>query len=252
MIVFENDSFKVLRRAFGEYQTNCYLVLDKQIQEALIIDAGIGASAWVIEALKDIKPLAILNTHGHFDHVWSNAELTAHFSGIPLFCPLEDAFMLVEDCFSTGLPSSTPNVLVGATKGDNIMPKISDTSNLGRQNHYELGNFVVEFFCYPGHTPGCSVIVLGHKLASGNSNLAQSAESQSPNVSKQKVMFSGDFIFCRSIGRSDFPYSSNNVMRASLEKFMERKENLLILPGHGEATNVAQEQNNIPYWLMRI
>lgn len=252
MIVFENDSFKVLRKAFGEYQTNCYLVLDKQIQEALIIDAGIGASAWVIETLQGIKPLAILNTHGHFDHVWSNAELVAYFRGIPLFCPLEDAFMLVEDCFSTGLPCSTPSVLVGETKSDNIAPKVSDTSNLGRQNHYELGNFIIEFSCYPGHTPGCSVIVLGHKLAGGDSHLVQNTESQSVNVSKQKIMFSGDFIFHRSIGRSDFPYSSNSAMKASLEKFMERKENLLILPGHGEATNIAQEQSNIPYWLMRI
>ncbi len=252
MIIFENDAFQVLRKAFGEYQTNCYLVLDKHIQEALIIDAGIGASAWVIETLQRSKPLAILNTHGHFDHVWSNAELTSYFRGIPLFCPLEDAFMLVEDCFSTGLPNSTPNVLVGAKEDDSITPKISDTSNLGRQNRYELGNFIVEFSCYPGHTPGCSVIVLGHKLAGGDSSLLQNAESQSVSVSKQKVMFSGDFIFHRSIGRSDFPYSSNSAMKASLEKFMERKENLLILPGHGEITNIAQEQNNIPYWLMRI
>ncbi len=242
MIVFENDFFKVLRKAFGEYQTNCYLVLDKYQEEALIIDPGIGASAWVIETLQHIKPLAILNTHGHFDHVWSNAELISYFNGISLLCPFEDAFMLIEDCFSTGLPSSTPNILVGAKEKDSIAPKISNTSNLNRRNNYEFGNFAVEFSCYPGHTPGCSVIVVGHKLA----------KLQDINASKQKVMFSGDFIFYRSIGRSDFPYSSNEAMKASLEKFMEKQEDLLVLPGHGETTSVTQEQANIPYWLTRI
>lgn len=255
-IVFENDSFKVLRKAFGEYQTNCYLALDKHTNEALIIDAGIGASDWVIETLKGAKPLAILNTHGHFDHIWSNAELTQHFVGIPLLCPLEDAFMLMQDCFELGLPISTPNILVGAqTKSDDALsPKTSDTHNLGRQNTYELGNFVVEFICYPGHTPGCSVIVVESKHQGADSSPAQNAESPKDisSLSKQRVMFSGDFIFYRSIGRSDFPYSSNAAMKASLEEFMQRQENLQILPGHGESTSVAQEKQNIPYWLTRL
>ena len=65
-------------------------------------------------------------------------------------------------------------------------------------------------------------------------------------------MFSGDFIFNRSIGRSDFPYSSNHVMKASLEKFLTLQENMLVLPGHGNATSVAQEQSNIPFWIPRL
>ena len=254
MILFENDSFMILRKAFGEYQTNCYLAIDKQTDEALIIDPGIGASTWVIETLERTKPLAILNTHGHFDHVWSNAELLSHFGKIPLLCPLEDAFMLAEDCFSTGLPQSTPSVLAGGKEDAKIEPKTATTENLGRENHYTFNNFIVEFSCYPGHTPGCSVIVLSSKLTNADSISAQNASLQSeiPPLSQQKVMFSGDFIFHRSIGRSDFPYSSHSAMKASLEKFMERKENLLILPGHGDTTSVAQEQANIHYWLARL
>ena len=77
-------------------------------------------------------------------------------------------------------------------------------------------------------------------------------QNQNMPISKHKLMFSGDFIFHRSIGRSDFPYSSSKAMRASLEKFMEIQENMLILPGHGNKTEIAQEQANIPYWLTRI
>ena len=250
MRVFDNDSFYVLREPFGEYQTNCYLAFNKTKNEALIIDPGIGASTWVIDTLKSANaiPLAILNTHGHFDHVWSNAELLEHFAGIPLLCPYEDAFMLEQDCFGTGLPSSIPTLLVGAIENDKICEKTSNTSNLGRENHFIYGDFAITFICYPGHTPGCSVIILRHK----DSKITESQDDLESLSKGAQVMFSGDFIFNRSIGRSDFPYSSNHVMKASLEKFLTLQENMLVLPGHGNATSVAQEQSNIPFWIPRL
>lgn len=250
MRVFDNDSFYVLREPFGEYQTNCYLAFNKTKNEALIIDPGIGASTWVIDTLKSANaiPLAILNTHGHFDHVWSNAELLEHFAGIPLLCPYEDAFMLEQDCFGTGLPSSIPTLLVGAKENDKICEKTSNTSNLGRENHFIYGDFAITFICYPGHTPGCSVIILRHK----DSKITESQDDLESLSKGAQVMFSGDFIFNRSIGRSDFPYSSNHVMKASLEKFLTLQENMLVLPGHGNATSVAQEQSNIPFWIPRL
>ena len=204
MEVFDGEHFKVLCEAFGEYQTNCYLAINKHKQEALIIDPGIGATAWILQTLTNdnLKPLAILNTHGHFDHIWSNAELSEHFHDIPLLCPYEDAFMLEEDCFELGLPLSTPSILVGAKAGDKVCKNTSNTSNLGRENDFQYGDFQITFICYPGHTPGCSVILLSHVK-----NTAQ------------QIMFSGDFIFKRSIGRSDFPYSSHQAMKASLEEF---------------------------------
>ena len=232
------------------YQTNCYLAFNKTKNEALIIDPGIGASTWVIDTLKSANaiPLAILNTHGHFDHVWSNAESLEHFAGIPLLCPYEDAFMLEQDCFGTGLPSSIPTLLVGAKENDKICEKTSNTSNLGRENHFIYGDFAITFICYPGHTPGCSVIILRHK----DSKITESQDDLESLSKGAQVMFSGDFIFNRSIGRSDFPYSSNHVMKASLEKFLTLQENMLVLPGHGNATSVAQEQSNIPFWIPRL
>ena len=250
MRVFDNDFFYILCEPFGEYQTNCYLVFNKTKKEALIVDPGIGASTWIIDTLKNTNaiPLAILNTHGHFDHVWSNAELLEHFAGIPLLCPYEDAFMLEKDCFSTGLPSSIPTLLVGAKANDTICEKTSTINNLGRKNHFFYGDFAIAFICYPGHTPGCSVIILQHKDAK-NIELQENLESLSKG---HQVMFSGDFIFNRSIGRSDFPYSSHQAMKASLEKFLTLQENMLVLPGHGSVTSVVQEQNNIPFWIPRL
>ena len=103
---------EVLSQSFGEYQTNCYIC--KFPQGEIIVDAGIGATQWVIENCPN--PLAFLNTHGHFDHIWSNAELKAHFVNVPLVCPELDVFMLESDCFDTGVSPSIPDILTECKK----------------------------------------------------------------------------------------------------------------------------------------
>jgi glyoxylase-like metal-dependent hydrolase (beta-lactamase superfamily II) len=63
-------------------------------------------------------------------------------------------------------------------------------------------------------------------------------------------MFSGDFIFRRSIGRSDFPYSSVKQMKNSLKRFLKINYDKIILPGHGTKTTIKNEQQIIKnYWL---
>lgn len=210
---FDFENFYILREPFGEYQTNCYILYSND--SSIIIDPGINATSWVLENAKN--PLAILNTHGHFDHIWSNYELQTKLN-IPLICPKEDSFMLLSDCFSTGLTPSKPDVLI-------------DDTNSGQT----FSDFEISFLHFPGHTPGCSVIVANHK---------QNKE--------EKVMFSGDFIFYRSIGRSDFPYSNTQDMIDSLKRFLDIKEDMPIFPGHGEETSIKKEQINIPYWLTRL
>lgn len=193
---------KINYKACGAYGTNCYLV---EIDEkTLIIDPGMEAAAWVKKEVKN--PVAILNTHGHFDHVWSNLDLSTYFN-IPIYAPKDDLFMLENDPFNQGTPPSKADVCV---EGD---------------ARFDIAGIAVQFFHFPGHTPGCSVILIEDKL------------------------FSGDFIFNGSIGRYDFPYSDATLMRQSLEKFLTITENWDIYPGHGERTNVIKEQRNVPYWL---
>ena len=91
----------------GPYQTNCYIVtIDGK---DLIIDPGVDATSWVLR--NTTNPIAILNTHGHFDHVWSNQELKEELN-IPLYCPKDDCFMLENDPFSQGTPKSVPDFKV--------------------------------------------------------------------------------------------------------------------------------------------
>ena len=132
-------------KPMGDYGTNCYIVDidDKQI----IIDPGVGALSWIKENAK--HPVAILNTHGHFDHVWSNDAVAKYFN-IPIYCPKDDVFMLENDPFSYGTPKSEANIQV----------EPNQTISL-------LGVDIV-FHHFAGHTPGCSAIEIGENLFSGD------------------------------------------------------------------------------------
>lgn len=200
---------EILKHPFGEYQTNCYIL--KFPQGELIIDAGIGASDWVRAECKN--PLALLNTHGHFDHIWSNASIVKAFPQIPLICHLNDAFMLKNDCFELGLTPSTPTQLINTQKGS---------------EEIQIAGIQIIFHHFPGHTPGCCMIEIDSHL------------------------FSGDFIFYRCIGRYDFIYSSPSDMKESLQKFKSFQRDLPIHPGHGEDTTVASEQKHLDVWIARI
>ena len=135
----------------GYTQTNCYIVtLDGK---DLIIDPGMDATKWVLDHVH--HPVAILNTHGHFDHVWSNAELKKQLQ-IPIYIPKEDAFMLKEDPFSQGTPPSDPDYLV---EGDETL---------------DIKGIKVTYRHFPGHTPGCSIIEIGDVWFSGDFIFRQS------------------------------------------------------------------------------
>ncbi|AFL68698.1 MBL fold metallo-hydrolase [Sulfurospirillum barnesii] len=189
-------------KACGAYGTNCYIV--KINDKEIIIDPGVNATAWVLGEVEN--PVAILNTHGHFDHVWSNHELAEKLN-IPIYAPEGDCFMLENDPFLQGTPSSHADVCV---RGDET---------------FAIEGINVAFMHFPGHTPGCSVILI------------------------ENALFSGDFIFKNSIGRYDFPYSDAEQMRISLEKFLTLEGNWEIYPGHGSPTTLQHEQKNVPHWL---
>ncbi len=189
----------------GPYQTNCYIV--EQDGKEIVIDPGVGATDWVAANVK--HPVAILNTHGHFDHVWSNQALKEKL-GVPLYTPKGDVMLLQRSRWMPDLPPSYPDIEVN---GDRT---------------FDIDGISVRFRHFPGHSPGCSTIEIGD------------------------AMFSGDFIFQGSIGRTDFPYSSPEAMKKSLERFAAVEYDKKVYPGHGAATTIRAEQRNVPYWLRML
>lgn len=194
---------EILKRPCGAYGTNCYIL--KTPDADFIIDPGDGAFDFVKANASKAK--AILNTHGHFDHVWDNEAVKRHFN-IPIYIHALDAFML-EDPFNMGHTHSKADFL------------INDESVL------KIAGLEFKFHHFAGHTPGCCMIELVG----------------------EKLMFSGDFLFKRSIGRYDFPYSDADLMKQSLERVLAYTQDFKLLPGHGEETSLKAEQENIKFWL---
>ncbi|ELC8514343.1 MBL fold metallo-hydrolase [Campylobacter jejuni] len=194
---------QIIKQACGVYETNCYILFTPKGE--FIIDPGTDALLFIKKHVKN--PLAILNTHGHYDHIWDNAKVKKEYN-IPIYIHKNDAFMLHDD-FNQGYDSSDADFLV-----DN-------------EDILNICGVDFKFHFLPGHTPGCTMIEIVGK----------------------NIMFSGDFLFYRSIGRWDFPYSDVNLMKQSLEKVMTYKEDFKLLPGHGQETTLKEEQVHLPSWL---
>ncbi|EAJ9403869.1 MBL fold metallo-hydrolase [Campylobacter jejuni] len=194
---------QIIKQACGVYETNCYILFTPKGE--FIIDPGTDALLFIKQHVKN--PLAILNTHGHYDHIWDNSKVKKEYN-IPIYIHKNDAFMLHDD-FNQGYDSSDADFLV-----DN-------------EDILNICGVDFKFHFLPGHTPGCTMIEIVGK----------------------NIMFSGDFLFYRSIGRWDFPYSDANLMKQSLEKVMTYKEDFKLLPGHGQETTLKEEQVHLPSWL---
>ena len=132
---------EVLVKPCGEFYTNCYIV-DRKI----IIDPGVGAFDFVKKYVKD--PVAIINTHGHFDHVWDNKKINEYFN-IPIYIHKDDAFFLENDPFNYNPPKSKADFLL--EEGD-----------------YKIGDYDIKIRHFPGHTPGSITIEIGEDMFSGD------------------------------------------------------------------------------------
>jgi glyoxylase-like metal-dependent hydrolase (beta-lactamase superfamily II) len=136
---------EIRKKACGEYYTNCYIV--KTAKGEIIIDPGISSYEWVSKNVEN--PIAILNTHGHFDHIWDNASLKKRFN-IPIIIHHLDNFWLGINQFGLNTPTSKADIL------------IEDEEN------FQIGDTKLRFLHFPGHTPGCCAIEIGDNLFCGD------------------------------------------------------------------------------------
>lgn len=136
---------QILKKAFGEYATNCYIL--KGERGDLVIDPGEGSFDWVMQNTEKIA--AVLNTHGHFDHVYDDAKLQR--AGAKIYIHEEDAFMLRADPFET---------MPGPIEADVLVK--------GQEQSLEIAGFNVKFSLFAGHTPGSCMIEAGGVIFSGD------------------------------------------------------------------------------------
>ena len=206
--------------AFG---TNCYVVATGPGEQAVVIDPGIDVTAQLDELLQEhrLQPVAVLLTHGHLDHTFSVTPVCGA-RGIPAYLHSGDDFMLADPLAGVSRDMAT---LFGGrlqwSEPEDVRP-LDDGAVL------ELAGLQVTVDHTPGHSPGSVVFRL------------PSEDSQ--------VMLSGDLLFAGSIGRTDLPGGDTDTMMASLARtVLPLDDEVVVLPGHGEATTVGQERATNPY-----
>ncbi len=177
----------------GQTQTNCYVVTINN--KDLIIDPGINATSWVLNNINN--PIAILNTHGHYDHVWSNAELQKELK-VPLYIPKDDAFMLSKCPLGQTPPQSKADILVD------------------EDEELIIEGIKVQYRHFPGHTPGNSIIEIEDVWFSGDFLFQQS-------IGRWDFPFSSREAMIKSLGKAmkveeDFTIYPGHGMSTTLKQ----------------------------------
>ena len=194
---------EILSFSLGALNTNAYLVFCPKTRQGLIIDPADEANFLSEKILREkIKPLAIVATHGHFDHLLAANELQLAFD-IPFLIHQNDQKIL-----STMQKSASWHL---RRKMSEEPPK--KLSFLKEGEKICFGKEWLTVIELPGHTPG----------SIGLYNLSQ------------KILFSGDTIFKDGVGRTDFSYSSPENLAYSLQKIKEKFSGFMVFPGHGES-----------------
>lgn len=200
---------KVETFALGPLETNSYLAV--QGQEAVAVDAG-GSPEPMLRLIKKLglKLTHVLLTHLHFDHTYG-AQALHEATGAPILACAGDAPLMETELGLggfMGFPKIRPFTYTPLAEGP--------ATFLGQP---------CEVLATPGHTPG----------------------GVSFYFPESKALFSGDLIFYRSVGRTDFPGGSTQILLDSVKKVLALPDDTVIYPGHGPETSVGDERLHNPY-----
>lgn len=199
------------------FMERCSIVWDDE-GNCAFIDPGCGSEQEIAEIRssvqgKDLKPVCIMLTHGHFDHVLGVAELAASYGNLPVYMHPEDKTTLENNSYFSrmfGVDNPAPFNTTDIKEGDII----------------EVGLLRFEVLETPGHTPG------GVCYMERN----------------EKLLFSGDTLFAGSIGRTDHPGGDYDaLMKSIFEKLMVLDGDVKVIPGHGPSSEIAQERTTNPF-----
>jgi len=196
----------------GPLDTNCYLVYCEESLECAVIDPGAEAERiFPVILERQLRPVIILNTHGHVDHIGANKDIKEKF-GIPLCIHSLDSPMLAK------AQQSELSFFLGAKESPPADSFFKDGDRI------KIGKRCLQVLHTPGHSPG-SVSFLGDTF-----------------------LLSGDTLFWGGVGRTDLPGGSWKDLGNSLKtRILTLPEEILVLPGHGPSTSVGEEKNSNPF-----
>lgn len=197
----------------GPVYTNCYIAKNKETGEALIIDPADSPSKIELKVnAMGARPVAVLLTHGHFDHIMGVEAVREQYQ-IPVYACRQEEEMLRE-------PSVNMTDQMG--KSCSIRPDVF----LDDLQVFEAAGFSIQMIHTPGHTKGSCCYYL----------------------KEEGVLFSGDTLFCGSVGRTDFPGGSASQIRNSLHRLLAAlPDDTSVYPGHDTSTTIGYEKRYNPF-----
>ena len=204
---------QILEYNVGDIGTNCYFLVNTDTKEMIIVDPG--GDAPILKsriAEMDLKPAAILLTHAHYDHA-HHAKILKDTYQIPIY---------IHEAEKQTLTDVRMNVSAMFGKPETYEADVF----LKDGQEFTLAGFEIVTLHTPGHTPGGACYYF----------------------KDQKVLVSGDSLFCGSVGRTDFPGGSmSSLVRSLKEKVMVLPRDTQVLPGHMMRTTIGQECEYNPY-----
>ncbi len=203
--------------------TNCWVIAPAGGEQCVVVDPGIGVAARVDDFIAEnrLHPVAVLLTHGHFDHTFSVLPV-CQARDVPAYIHPADRGQLADPWSGVGLPVGTP--LFGTLS----FAEPDDVRELRDGEKVSLAGLDFSVRHAPGHSPGSVVFGL--------------------TTSDEPMLFAGDVLFAGSIGRVDLPGGSMAQMRTSLrEVILPLDDATLVQPGHGPATTIGRERASNPY-----
>ncbi len=204
----------------GTLACNCTLLYSASSKKALIIDPGNDYEKLISEVeRRGLHPQVLLHTHAHFDHIGESAALKSKWN-IPLYLHADDLFLyehLIEQGQFFGFPMKPPGRI------DHFLQD---------EERFSLDDSLKDFLKTlhtPGHTPGSCCFY--------------------SEAFDEPLLLSGDTLFKRSIGRTDFPGGDAQLIQKSIKtRLLTLPEETEVIPGHGPQTVIFQEKKTNPFF----
>lgn len=207
------SNFRIKTYVLGGVSTNCYLTFREGEKAAVIIDPADNADYLVSKCREfGVEPEAVLLTHAHFDHMLAAGDIRKKF-GCKLYVHMDDERMLNDPSLNLSGTLGTEQVSISA---DHLLRD-------GDVLHFL--NLEWKVMATPGHTAGSVCYYLP----------------------EEEVLFSGDTLFAESLGRTDLPTGSMSaIVRSIAEKLLVLPDDIMVYPGHGDATTIGHEKQYNP------
>ena len=195
----------------GDYEANCYILMDEASKDIVVIDPGDEANI-IIHEIENFNGTLkyVLLTHGHSDHTGAVTEVAKHFK-VPAFISEDDKKLIDKTSFMFGKLQDDETII----------------ENIEEKENFKIGNIDISYIKTPGHSPGGICFLVENKL------------------------FSGDTLFAGSIGRTDFEGGDfDTIINSIKENLFVLAETTLVYPGHGPSSTIKQEKTYNPFFNM--